>query len=348
MLFASGQVRRLLATHPPLIERIQALDPSFQIKDYDRAVALAQRPLRRGASAVDELDLQTSALSRAVPAEPMVIAARVGNPQTIHVEHAAGLRADVPAAIIDAAASPALALPVLLASLLGRQPQVLAAQREIVERSFGTGLLPAVDQQTRTVAGLAPQLRLPVLQLLFPTLRRLTLDDRRKLLRTVDQLAQLDGQTDVFECSLALMLGAALNDELTGPRVAGTQTITQLIAPMAVVFSVLATHGSADATGARRAYESGLGLVLPRDRPSYRAIADWPQQFASALRALQTLHPYGKRALIEGLVKTIAHDEQLSTAEAELLRTVCAVLRCPLPPLLPRVAVAARSVASAG
>jgi len=38
--------------------------------------------------------------------------------------------------------------------------------------------------------------------------------------------------------------------------------------------------------------------------------------------------------LIEGMVRCIAHDRRLSVEEGELLRTVCAVLHCPLPPIL--------------
>jgi len=38
---------------------------------------------------------------------------------------------------------------------------------------------------------------------------------------------------------------------------------------------------------------------------------------------------------VEGLGRTIAHDEQLTPEEAELLRAICTVLECPLPPILP-------------
>jgi len=33
-------------------------------------------------------------------------------------------------------------------------------------------------------------------------------------------------------------------------------------------------------------------------------------------------------------VRCIAHDQKLSVEEGELLRTVCSVLHCPLPPIL--------------
>jgi len=39
---------------------------------------------------------------------------------------------------------------------------------------------------------------------------------------------------------------------------------------------------------------------------------------------------------VEGIAATIAHDNRVTVAEAELLRTICGVLRCPLPPSLER------------
>jgi hypothetical protein len=51
---------------------------------------------------------------------------------------------------------------------------------------------------------------------------------------------------------------------------------------------------------------------------------------------LDALDPLAKQSLVEGLVATISHDNQVAVAEAELLRTLCAALHCPLPPMLER------------
>jgi hypothetical protein len=53
-----------------------------------------------------------------------------------------------------------------------------------------------------------------------------------------------------------------------------------------------------------------------------------------ALSRLDALMPAAKEQLVEALLRTIAHDERMTVEEAELLRTVCAALHCPLPPLL--------------
>ena len=58
------------------------------------------------------------------------------------------------------------------------------------------------------------------------------------------------------------------------------------------------------------------------------------RELGVALSRLEKLQLSAKKAVIEGLVKTVAHDNMLNVAEAELLRTVCAILHCPLPPLL--------------
>jgi hypothetical protein len=63
--------------------------------------------------------------------------------------------------------------------------------------------------------------------------------------------------------------------------------------------------------------------------------------FDQALEQLCRLRVAAKQLLIEGLVRSIAHDEMLAPAEAELLRAICAVLECPLPPLLPAPALRA-------
>jgi hypothetical protein len=51
---------------------------------------------------------------------------------------------------------------------------------------------------------------------------------------------------------------------------------------------------------------------------------------------LDALDPLARQALVEGITATISHDGRVNVAEAELLRTICGVLHCPLPPMLER------------
>ena len=60
--------------------------------------------------------------------------------------------------------------------------------------------------------------------------------------------------------------------------------------------------------------------------------------FDTALDSLRALQAPAKQLVIEGLVRCIAHDNWLAPEEAELLRAICGVLECPLPPVLPEAA----------
>ena len=77
-----------------------------------------------------------------------------------------------------------------------------------------------------------------------------------------------------------------------------------------------------------------MTVVLPMRYPEYTALSDWPRQLSEALPRLERLDPMAKKRVMDGLVKTITTDEVMTEAESELLRTVCALLHCPLPPLL--------------
>jgi len=176
-------------------------------------------------------------------------------------------------------------------------------------------------------------LRLPAVQQLFPALRRLSPSERQQLRDVVVKLANADARIDVFECCITLLLATSLDDLEAGPM-HGSASLMQEIPAIHQLFAILAAQGTGDELRARRAYEAGISVVLPEHRPAYEVIVQWPGALADSLARLAGLRPFAKKVLIEGLVRCIAHDQQLSLEEGELLRTVCSVLHCPLPPIL--------------
>ena len=70
------------------------------------------------------------------------------------------------------------------------------------------------------------------------------------------------------------------------------------------------------------------GSPLPYDPPAAGAVALEP-----AWQALDALDGPEKEFLVAGMVTVIGHDGVMTVSEIELLRTVCALLHCPLPPL---------------
>ena len=98
----------------------------------------------------------------------------------------------------------------------------------------------------------------------------------------------------------------------------------------------IAQAGHQDDASAQRAYLVGLQRVLPRDHLPYAPPAGGVQALDAVWEPLDALDPLAKQAMVEAITAAIAHDGRVSVAESELLRTLCGVLHCPLPPVLER------------
>ena len=333
MLFAPG-VERLFATHPPLLERIRALDPHFDTREIARAAeagsapASASLPTPAGASGL--IESAAPAAPQTITVEPTAVAAQVGRPQPLHVEHAQELRLRLPESLREFSEAPGQARALVLALLLSRDPAVRAGQMRLLAPAD----LASIDSAVEVAQQLDPMLRLPALLQLFPALRRMPLAERRALAAFVSDLIHADARVDIFEFCLAKLVETLLHDEIQARPPHGRLTLEDTAVEIHVLLAVLARAGSpGDERAARGAYEAGMQPLLPMRRPDYAVYEDWPRRLAVALARLEELQPFAKQALIEALVRTIASDGVLTVEEAELLRTACALLHCPLPVL---------------
>jgi Zn-dependent protease with chaperone function len=342
MLFAAG-LPRLMATHPSLEERLKALDPGFRASELPALAGAAARdaeqqraedagraPHQQSNAAMPFASLGEHSIRGSMAHD---IAGLAGTIASENVRYAETARVAIPEGLRDFTESADHARALVLIVLVSKVPDVLAEQRRILERSYGEEFTARVLGMRALADSLAPALRLPAVQQLFPALRRLSLTERQQLRDVVGALANADARIDVFECCLTLLLATSL-DELEAGTLHGNASLMQEVDAVHTMFAILAAQGTGEDGPARRAYEAGISVVLPEHRPAYREVVQWPKALADALARLANLRPFAKKVLIEGLVRCIAHDQKLSVEEGELLRTVCAVLHCPLPPIL--------------
>jgi len=360
MFFAEG-LNRAFATHPPLLERIRELDPKFDeseiarvaaqmsaespevadvgARDFagtrDYAGAAGGMPLAEGAAGFAPRAASRAAAvgGTAAGAAFASISALTGTLTPSHIQHAQTLYAALPDTIRDFQ-SPGRAQALVVALLLSKEPAVRQRQFALLEQKLSAGNVAFVQQVVPVVDAIDPMLRLPALQHVFPSLRRVPVAQRRALAGLAADLIHADARIDAFEFSLAKLLETLLNDELEARVPHGTVSLDGAQEEINVLFATLAQLGAQDEHGARTAYEAGMTVVLPMRYPEYTALSDWPRQLSEALPRLERLEPLAKKRLMDGLVKTITTDEVMTEAESELLRTVCALLHCPLPPLL--------------
>src|SRR5262245_15075666 len=295
MLFAPGMAR-LFATHPPLIERIRALDPSFQESEFARVDSGPQLGSQVAgeqltSESLPELDAGVEALTSPVAAQPRRIAQLVGNPGTPQVRVAQALAQTLPAELLTNLEAPGRALGMLLALVLDRKEEVRARQLEIVKANLGERALGLIEQAQSAAAQLEPFQRLPMLQTLSPSLRRLTRESRARIIEGLERLIRVDGRIEIFEYALGTLARIYLQDELQPAAAARVLKIDQVTAELQTVFSTLAGHGTSDEAQARRAYEIGMHHLLPEIRPPYRPIPGWAPALDRALKCIDALAP---------------------------------------------------------
>ena len=182
-------------------------------------------------------------------------------------------------------------------------------------------------------------LRLPLAALAFPTLRLRPRPELATFLDTVHAMVHTDGRVSLFEYCLGRLLEVQLRETLDPSRYArfGRRKPGGVRQEFATLLAVVAQAGNpANPDEARRAYLAGMQRVLPRDHLPYAPPAEGVLALDAVWGPLDALDPLAKQVAVEAITDAVSHDGRVSVAEAELLRTICGVLHCPLPPMLER------------
>jgi Zn-dependent protease with chaperone function len=344
MLFGQGlRLSSMMATHPPLFERIKALDPSFKPESMQELQGRWQRDPPVGIDEDVRLGLGPRATSlpggnAAVTLSPPAVIAQVGAPQPDDYRRAAGINSNIPEILQDAVRHQADVVPMLYGLLHSPPGQARDAQQHELRARVDMRNCDQALDYAESMEGLNPMLRLPLAALAFPQLRRRPRAELRAFMDNVYALVHADGQVTLFEYCLGRLLNSQVAEAIdpsrakaTGGRRLGSAEMTQAAVTL---LAVLAEAGHDNAADAQRAYLAGLSRLYPRLNSPYAPPRDRYAALDAVWPRLDHLEPMGKELLLEGLVAAISHDGRVSVAEAELLRTVCASLHCPLPPML--------------
>lgn len=345
MLFGDGVgFSGLFATHPPLLERIRALEPSFRA---DQLESLSRRWSIEPPQGLAE-DV-TMGLAGPAPPPPLppaesrhavtppMVAAQVAHPGADDYRRADSIVATLPDALRALATQRDAVVPLLLGLLLDDDARI--AERQHYEIAARLGPEPADEARRlrlQALADLHPMLRLPLASLAFPVLRLRPRPQLDAFMDAMHAAVNADGRVSLFEYCLARLLTVQVMESLDPSRHArfGRRKPQAVATELATLLAVVAQNGHADAASAQRAYLAGLQRVLPQEHRPYAPPADGVLALDRVWEALDALDPLAKQLLVEAVTAAVSHDNRVAVAEAELLRTICAVLHCPLPPML--------------
>jgi Zn-dependent protease with chaperone function len=336
MLFERGSraFSGWFATHPPLIERIRALDPGFDPADYP----LASGPVPGTSPAEAEpAPGPVHALAQARPpgpsGDPLEHAGRIEAPAV-----GGALRASVPPDLYPAAHDREASLLLVLALAISPVAAARARQLRLIESQLGAERAGGCRKLREAVQRLDEDLWLPLLELSLPALKQRPGEQLDYLFELVEKLVAMDERERLFDYVLVRMLAAYLREApgaaLRGKPPAKLSSEDALVSMLTIV----AAFGHESSASARAAYRAGIAsLGEPPKRyrePVFEPLAEARNLSAldAAIQRLSRLRPTGKRRVLNAVLTTIRHDRRTDVAEVELFRAISATLGCPLPP----------------
>jgi Zn-dependent protease with chaperone function len=341
--FAGYGLFGLLATHPPLVERIRQLDPQFDGQFPEvRPVGVDQEEHegpRRGS-------VPPFAGMPRLPGLPQVpvpvlgftdeAATRVGRVDPEGISCAQALHDSMPDVLRIAAQEPFSAHAVAYALLLDPRADL----RDLQLTRLKAGAEPQEFAETlRLVApvqALPDTHRLPLLDLAMPALRQMSPRQHRAFRAQVEMIMIADQRLNLFEYTLRCVLHRHLDAQFLPQR--QTRRVhsspQKLANPAATVLALMAWEGQPEPDQAARSFHSGMRGYIggdhthrlpPREECSLA-------EFDAALQALNQSVPAIKRRIVVACTACILASQPVTVREAELLRAICDLLDCPLPP----------------
>ncbi|MFA7347736.1 MAG: M48 family metallopeptidase [Desulfurivibrionaceae bacterium] len=357
MFFGNGLSESWLnvfSTHPPLLARIQRLDPEFR-GDFPEKVELAPiseeevmmyaPPAGKAAAAgsgVGEVAVPGAGDGRHVFVHSLAAGRSlkevIGNPHGEHLRMAREMLDSLPPAIRDAARNGFGARALVYGLLLDPGGEIRAKQLAALEKEGDpearqelARLLPALD-------GIFPEMRLPLVDLAMPALKSLSPSQYGAFKRAVDRLMQADGRIDLFEYALRYVLFRHLEPRFHPPATTLTpsRSLAQISDEISCVLSLLSRLGHGDEDLAQKSLMQAV-RVFGKERKlfGYRPASECSfKGFDTALKIIAKGTIDTRQQVLAAALDCITYDEKITLREAELFRAMAEALNCPVPPWL--------------
>ena len=354
LFFGNGIPRpmfSMMATHPPLQDRIRAIDTTWdgkfprvdmtEIREEIKKDAGRPRPVFVDGKMIILGGVMADAATAARP--PVIkshsVLPNLGNPTPLHLRYAEQLRDALPENITNTAREPLAAAALIYALLLDADDKLRTTQIDGIGKNFSPDVAAQTAALFPDVSKIAAHVRLPIVNLSLGALKQLTPEQFSRFSATLQWLINSDGQVALFEFVLQKIVMRNLAPKFGGTPPVPVQfyTFKPLVPDCVVILSALAQVGSDDPAEIQKAFDTGVAYLrapddapvglLPREQCGVDAIS-------AALDRLTLAVPIIKRNLIEASVHVIGADGIIQEGEAELLRAVADTLDCPIPPFI--------------
>ncbi|MBI3558597.1 MAG: M48 family metallopeptidase [Deltaproteobacteria bacterium] len=346
----------MLDTHPSLDERIKAISPALvnetvKLRSPAPAASAVGTPAARSTLATSDFDglsLATMAgfqsQSPLIRSTPNAVVATIGTLSQENLDQARGLLDSLPPGVRALTQLPdgarGIVYALFMEPLTSAAPSILEKQLQLLATAGEKTAIAHAQQIQKLLPVMGDRLRVPLVDLCVPMLKRMIPEGRANFLDTITKLVHSDSRVDLFEFALQTILVHRLSPTPIRAGRVKFNSLQPLAGDIALVLSLLAFAGQNSPTEAQPAFQKAaaelncgtLAMAQPKDCV--------PAKLNAALANLLLAAPLVKEQIIHAFVGCVLFDGKVTVHEAEVLRAITESMDCPMPPLLSTAATA--------
>jgi len=319
------------ASHPPLLDRIRRIEPSFRGQLAPVSATSKQQSVLAEASLGFAQGIPTGAKALNVDMHDYQSwLTSIGQPEKVQLTHVAEQLERIPPRLRDFAHDSYTARAVCYALLLDTDDGQRRIQLAILEKSADRNIFREMLDVQLEVKHLPAELRLPLIDMMIPSLKGLSAEQYRLFVKNIQRLISSNQRISLFEFVLQRVLLRHLKPAFADIQISPIKykKAEQLAAECGCVLAMLIRYGAhkEPETLFKHVTTELLGKPLP-----------WPPSKAlqfrylnQSLNKLEQAAPRVKKALLSACIQVILADGLLHVKESEALRAIADGMDCPM------------------
>lgn len=307
-LFGDSQkFMSLFATHPTILERIKAIAPRYDMRQFSELKNRWQNKQPDGYQ------------------EDIILGFAEAKTGAAHnIEAALGEK------LVLAARNDYCVVPLLFALLLSHKKNVSVAEIDYVETHFGKTIALTMRAFLEDINAKPAARKIDLLFLLFPGLQHMRHDKLSGLGRDIQEVIKLDKKCSLFEYCLSTLVTQQMNEVMQPDSVVlhGEWHLSDVKPQVSLLLAVLAEYGHERDADCKHAYALGMNVIFSNDVDGAAYQAHVVTELDDVWQQLNLLAPDEKEKLIEAMQAVMNADQQQKACELDLIKTVRAKLHC--------------------
>ncbi|MEX0723509.1 MAG: M48 family metallopeptidase [Gracilimonas sp.] len=322
---------KIYSTHPPIEKRIKALSPSLSADDSKTEKRIRNKFQKDHVAGLDDSQGSQEGVGGHAALTPEVILGTVGTMNAGNISRAGKLIKDLPVNLKNAVHEPLAAEALIYALILTADE----SGQNAVPTWLMNDLEEGMDSQLKSLLSELEKGKrawyLPLAELSFPALRRMSENQYKSFRTTVEKLVQ--ERESIFSFALEKLITSKLDTAFSKSKEPEIRHhhLKPLGNEISVMLSALSYVSDKNPEAAWQAGLKPIKKVMPEN---VRFLKKEECGFSTLDKAMDefvaSANPV-KKYMLSAMIHCIAADKKMTLGEKELLRAISETIDCPIP-----------------